>query len=151
MMPIQLTQCTCLYWIFTVYFLEYISATHLQCHINHYQVEAETIRNATADSEFIYRIFQPVIYAEFRRRVDHSLLMTTSRGPLITAENFLEWSFFLGSDNLFGLGDLHLKPGSKATLLNNETTSAIPVILAFSKLLNVQIWLQKTQISLAKL
>ncbi|XP_055700292.1 lysosomal alpha-glucosidase-like [Phlebotomus papatasi] len=95
-------------------------------------VEAETIRNDTADTQFIYRIFQPVIYAEFRRRVDQSLLMTTSRGPLITAENFLEWSFFLGSDNLFGLGDLHLKPGFKAILLNNETTSAIPVILAYN-------------------
>ncbi|XP_059621205.1 lysosomal alpha-glucosidase-like [Phlebotomus argentipes] len=81
-------------------------------------------------TEYSYRIFQPVVYAEFRRKSDDSLLLTTSRGPLISAQNYLEWSFFLGTHHLFGLGDLHLQPGFRVVLLNNETTNAVPFILA---------------------
>ncbi|XP_055696032.1 probable maltase-glucoamylase 2 isoform X2 [Lutzomyia longipalpis] len=93
-------------------------------------VYPEAIGNES--TSYIYHIFQPVIYAEFRRRVDDSLLVITSRGPLIVAQNYLEWSFYLGTHILFGLGDLHLQPGFKTIILNNEANDAIPFILAYN-------------------
>ncbi|GAB0086331.1 P-type domain-containing protein [Sergentomyia squamirostris] len=84
--------------------------------------------NETTD--YTFEFFQPVVYIEFRRKKDNSLLLTTSRGPLIAAENYLEWTFFLGSHHLFGLGELNLEPGFKSILLNNHLTNAVPFILA---------------------
>lgn len=46
--------------------------------------------------------------------------------------NYFEWSFYLGTDILIGLGSLRLMPGSK-TILSTAQEPNLPFILAYGK------------------
>lgn len=64
------------------------------------------------------------------------MLFTSSRGPLIASDNYFEWTAFLGTSFIFGLGEMELKPGDKKLLLNSENTHSIPYIFAFNNVTN---------------
>lgn len=82
------------------------------------------------DSLFYYNITEPTLALRIYRKEDSKLLLTTYPGPFIVSLNYLELVIYMGSDILIGLDELHLKPGFRRTLLNNENRAPMPIIWA---------------------
>lgn len=89
----------------------------------------EEIKLATA--EYTYKIFKYSLIEAYRAE-NNNLLFSTSRGPFMASDNYLEWNMFLGSHILFGLGQKQLERGDKFILMNNQNGSSIPYITAFN-------------------
>lgn len=90
----------------------------------------EEIKLATA--EYTYKIFKYSLIEVYRAE-NNALLFSSSRGPFMASDNYLEWNMYLGSHILFGLGQQQLERGDKILLMNNQNGSSIPYITAFSK------------------
>uniref|UniRef100_A0A182R4X0 P-type domain-containing protein n=1 Tax=Anopheles funestus TaxID=62324 RepID=A0A182R4X0_ANOFN len=84
----------------------------------------------TADLQV--QVYSPTFFIEVKRKIDHEVIFSTARGPLVVTDNFIEWTLHLGADILFGLGRAYLEPGTKYLLLNNQNTSAVPIIMGYN-------------------
>lgn len=84
-------------------------------------------------ADYIYTVFKYSIIEAYRT-VNKNILLSSSMGPFMASDNYLEWNMYLGSHILFGLGHKQLERGDKIILINNQNGSSIPYITAFSKL-----------------
>ncbi|XP_053659940.1 lysosomal alpha-glucosidase-like [Anopheles marshallii] len=78
------------------------------------------------------QVYSPTFFIEVKRKIDQEVIFSTARGPLVVTDNFIEWTLHLGADILFGLGRAYLEPGTKHLLLNNQNTSAVPIIMGYN-------------------
>uniref|UniRef100_A0A182T0R7 P-type domain-containing protein n=1 Tax=Anopheles maculatus TaxID=74869 RepID=A0A182T0R7_9DIPT len=83
-------------------------------------------------TDLLVQIYSPTFFIEVKRKIDHEVIFSTARGPLVVTENFIEWTLHLGADILFGLGRAYLEPGNKYLLLNNQNTSAVPIVMGYN-------------------
>ncbi|XP_035897667.1 lysosomal alpha-glucosidase-like [Anopheles stephensi] len=84
----------------------------------------------TADLQV--QVYSPTFFIEVKRKIDQEVIFSTARGPLVVTESFIEWTLHLGADILFGLGRAYLEPGTKYLLLNNQNTSAVPIVMGYN-------------------
>ncbi|XP_050068566.1 lysosomal alpha-glucosidase-like [Anopheles maculipalpis] len=94
------------------------------------QSSSSSVTMETADLKV--QIYSPTFFIEVKRKIDQEVIFSTARGPLIVMENFIEWTLHLGADILFGLGRAYLEPGTKYLLLNNQNTSAVPIVMGYN-------------------
>lgn len=91
----------------------------------------EEIKLPTA--AYTYTVYKYSLFEAYRAE-SKNILLSSSMGPFMASDNYLEWNMFLGSHILFGLGHKQLERGDKIILINNQNGSSIPYITAFSKL-----------------
>ncbi|XP_055610828.1 uncharacterized protein LOC129757580 [Uranotaenia lowii] len=84
-------------------------------------------------NDLLVDIYNETFFVEVKRKSpDASIILSTARGPLIVTEDgFLEWTLHLGMDVLYGLGEAVLEAGRKYLLLNNQNSSAVPVVMGY--------------------
>jgi hypothetical protein len=109
-----------------------ISKKHLQL-IFHTGDTGAGNKDDAQELDYDVQIFSKLIFVEVKRRLNSQLLFSSSQGPLIVAENFFEWSFFLGGSTFHGLGESILSPNRKYLLVNNGKSSALPVITVYGE------------------
>lgn len=92
--------------------------------------EAAALRSDNTSSMYYYEVASPVFYISVHRRKDRKLLLSTHRGAFVVTLNYIEWSFYLGTEVLIGLGSLRLTPGSR-TIVATANYPNVPLIVAF--------------------
>uniref|UniRef100_A0A182QAF1 P-type domain-containing protein n=1 Tax=Anopheles farauti TaxID=69004 RepID=A0A182QAF1_9DIPT len=91
---------------------------------------AASVSLETADLQV--QVYSPTFFIEVKRKIDQEVIFSTARGPLVVTEDFIEWTLHLGADFLFGLGRAYLEPGTKYLLLNDQNTTAIPIVMGYN-------------------
>lgn len=84
-----------------------------------------TLYDYTFDSRFFA--------LEIRTKSTNKLLLTTNRGSFIASDHYFEWTFYLGTSVLYGLGEYLIdeKPIKKVFLRNgNVENSFLPIVIA---------------------
>ncbi|XP_055544817.1 lysosomal alpha-glucosidase-like [Wyeomyia smithii] len=89
-------------------------------------------QNMVETDELQAQIYAPTFFVEVKRKSNEEVIFSSARGPLIVTDSFIEWTLYLGVDILFGLGEAVLEPGKKYLLLNNQNSSAVPVIMGYN-------------------
>uniref|UniRef100_A0A182NQF0 P-type domain-containing protein n=1 Tax=Anopheles dirus TaxID=7168 RepID=A0A182NQF0_9DIPT len=84
----------------------------------------------TADLQV--QVYSPTFFIEVKRKIDQEVIFSTARGPLVVTDDFIEWTLHLGADFLFGLGRAYLEPGTKYLLLNDQNSTAIPIVMGYN-------------------
>lgn len=92
-----------------------------------------SINGNLSATSYSYKVYQPMVFIEVNRFDNNQTLFTSSRGPLIATNSFLEWNIYLGGDIYFGLGESVLEIGQTKLLFNNGYNAAIPFIMAYGK------------------
>ena len=113
-----------------------LSKTQVHFHIFSANASRKSNKDNNAENvEYDLKISSKLIFLEVKRKSTGQLLFSSSQGPLIVTENFIEWSFYLGGDVFHGLGESILTANRKYLLLNNGMSSALPVIIVYGKTL----------------
>lgn len=118
------------------FYMKNITSTHLNFALyDPSKIQYEEWKSGSLDMTFDYKIYDNEFFFEIYKKneTDKSRpIMTTSRGPSIFSKNFMEWSFFLSDQYVYGMGELVLKEiKSKMWYGSNESASAMPFVMAY--------------------
>lgn len=98
--------------------------------INKSQFQEDTVQNPPENKEYYYKVSSPIFSISVYRKVDNKLILATQRGPFVVTLNYIEWSFYLGTEILIGLGSMRLTPGFR-TIISTAGHTNLPFILAY--------------------
>lgn len=80
-----------------------------------------------------YKIDPRFFAIEIIEKLRNEVLLQSSRGALIASSTYFEWSFYLGTTKLYGLGEYEIidKPIKKLLLRNGKAeNNFLPIIIA---------------------